>query len=341
MGGRQTTGKRRPPRRLRAFVVAALAALALTVAACGDSDDSGSGGGGSGPEKTSLRVGILTIGDLLPFWVAQEQGYFKQEGLKVKEVEMAGGAAIQPAVASGDLDLGWSNIVSVVLAQSRNLDFKFLGGGAFLGPGHYKNQAIMVRKGSPVTDAKQLEGKTIGVNTLNNINHLSIKAYLDRIGVDPDSVKFLELGTPNTIEALAGDRVDAVAANEPFVTIGLQSGAAEALVYNPFKSFGKEPFLAGFMSTPRWLEENPKTAEAFTRAVAKGVARVKAKPKEANELLVKITTIKPALAEKMTPSLLKPRITKADIEPWIGSAKKYGMTENTFPASDVLWEGAE
>ena len=307
------------------------------LAGCGDSDEPSSGDGG--PEKTSLRVGILTIGDLIPFWAARERGFFREEGLEVEEVEMAGGAAIQPAVVSGDLDLGWSNVVSVVLAKAEDLEFEFFGGGAFLGPGHYENQAIMVEQGSPISEPEQLSGKTIGVNTLNNINHLSIQAYLDEQGVDPSSVEFLELGTPNTIEALAGGRVDAVAANEPFVTIGLETGAAETLVSNPFSPFGKEPFLAGFMSTPQWLEENPKTAAAFSRAVDKGMDWVEQNPEAANRLLVEITGIEPAVATEMTPSLLKPQITEGDIEPWIGAAEEYGMTDTGFPASDVLWEG--
>jgi NitT/TauT family transport system substrate-binding protein len=327
-------------RTLLRAVVAALAAVALVAAGCGG-DDEPSGGGEGGLEKTSLKVGILTIGDLVPFWAAQERGYFKDEGLKVTEQEAAGGAAIQPAVKSGDLDLGWSNIVSVVLAKSQNLDFKFFGGGAFLGPGHYKNQAVMVQKGSEITDPSQLEGKTIGVNTLNNINHLSMLAYLDEIGVDPKSVKFLELGNPNTIEGLEAGRVDAVTANEPFVTISLQTGVAEALIYNPYESFGEEPFLAGFVSTPEWLEENPKTAAAFTRAVDKGIEWVNENPKGAERVLVEHTEIKPELAGQIVPSVPKQQIEAADIEPWIAAAKEHGMTEETFPASELLQEGAK
>ena len=323
--------------RLR-ILVAALAIVALAATGCGGSDEPS--GGKGGPEKSSLKVGILTIGDLVPFWAAQQQGYFKQEGLKVEEQEAAGGAAIQPAVQSGDLDLGWSNVVSVVLAKSHNLDFEFLGGGAFLGPKHYRNQAVLVKKGSPITDPRQLEGKTIGMNTLNNINHLSMEAYLSGIGVDPSKVKFFELGNPNTLEGLEAGRVDAVTANEPFVTIGLQTGAAKALVYNPFEPFGKEPFLAGFVSTPKWLEENPKTAAAFTRAVDKGIDWVNQNPDGAEKLLVQHTEIKPDLAGKIVPSLAKRQITAADIEPWVAAAKKYGMTERTFPASEVLQEGA-
>jgi len=322
-------------------LLAALAIVALAATGCGGSDDDSGGGGENGLEKSSLKVGILTIGDLVPFWAAQQQGFFDQEGLKVEQVEAAGGAAIQPAIQSGDLDLGWSNVVSVVLAKANNLDFKFLGGGAFLGPRHYKNQALLVEKGSPITDPSQLEGKTIGVNTLNNINHLSMQAYLDGIGVDPDSVKFFELGNPNTLEGLEAGRVDAVTANEPFVTIGLQTGVAEALVYNPFEPFGEEPFLAGWISSPKWLEENPKTAAAFTRAVDKGVDWVTENPKEAQKLLVQHTDIKPDLAGQIVPSLPKGQIEATDIEPWIDAAEKYGMTEESFPASEVLQEGAK
>jgi NitT/TauT family transport system substrate-binding protein len=132
--------------------------------------------------------------------------------------------------------------------------------------------------------------------------------------------------------------VDAVAANEPFVTIGLQTGAAETLVSNPFSPFGREPFLAGFMSTPQWLEENPRTAAAFSRAVDRGMDWVERNPEEANQLLVEITGIEPEVAREMTPSLLKPRITAGDIEPWIAAAEEHGMTDTSFPAADVLWE---
>lgn len=326
-------------RTLLRALVAALAVVALAATGCGGDDEPAGGDGGL--EKTSLKVGILTIGDLVPFWAAQEQGYFKDEGLTVEEQEAAGGAAIQPAVKSGDLDLGWSNIVSVVLAKSQNLDFQFFGGGAFLGPGHYKNQAVMAQKGSEITDPSQLEGKTIGVNTLNNINHLSMLAYLDEIGVDPKSVKFLELGNPNTIEGLEAGRVDAVTANEPFVTISLQTGVAEALVYNPYEAFGEEPFLAGFVSTPEWLEENPKTAAAFTRAVDKGIEWANENPKGAERVLVDHTEIKPDLAGKIVPSLAKRQISESDIEPWIAAAREHGMTEQTFPASELLQEGAK
>ena len=95
------------------------------------------------------------------------------------------------------------------------------------------------------------------------------------------------------------------------------------------------------MSTPEWLEENPKTAAAFTRAVDKGIEWVNENPKGAEEVLVAHTEIKPDLAGKIVPSLAKRQISESDIEPWIAAAKEHGMTEETFPESELLQEGAK
>ena len=91
---------RSSPRPSAAALLAVLALLVPALAACGDSDEP-SGEADGGLESTSLRVGILTIGDLIPFWAARERGFFREEGLEVEEVEMAGGAAIQHGTPVG------------------------------------------------------------------------------------------------------------------------------------------------------------------------------------------------------------------------------------------------
>ena len=106
-----------------------LATLVLAVAACGDD-----GGGSSDSAASAAREDVAEGRPdqdrrRLPFWVAEKQGYFKEAGFdSVQGTEMAGGAAIQHAVQSGQLDLGWSNNVSVILAHAQKFDFKFFGG---------------------------------------------------------------------------------------------------------------------------------------------------------------------------------------------------------------------
>jgi NitT/TauT family transport system substrate-binding protein len=326
----------------RAAFAATLALAVAGLAACGGG---GSSGGTSstknGLESTSLKVGILKIGDVLPYWAADEKGFFKKQGLSVKTVEMAGGAAIQPAVQSGQLDLGWSNVVSVVLAKSKGFDFKFFTGGVFLGPGHYQNQTVLVKKDSPITNPAQLVGKTIGFNLLGGINELAVRATLQRAGIDPKKVKMVELGTPQVVPPLVQGRVDAVAANEPQITIGRQNDSVRILMPDPFRTLAKEPFLAGFMSTSKWLDSHPKTAAAFSRAIADAGRWVEDNPDAAHQLLSKHTGIPAAVVDKMVPSIPKPTVTAADIKPWIDGAKQFGLTTKTFPPAEVLWNGAQ
>jgi NitT/TauT family transport system substrate-binding protein len=254
---------------------------------------------------------------------------------------MAGGAAIQPAVQSGQLDLGWSNVVSVVLAKSKGFDFRFFTGGVFLGPGHYQNQVVLVKKDSPITTPAQLVGKTIGFNLLGGINELAVRATLQRDGVDPNKVKMVELGTPLVVPPLVAGRVDAVAANEPQITIGRQKDSVRILMPDPFKTLSKEPFLAGFMSTSKWLNAHPKTAAAFSRAIAQATQWVDQHPDEAHQILSNHTGIPAAVVNKMIPSIPKATVSAADIQPWINGAKQFGLTSKTFPPSEVLWNGAQ
>jgi NitT/TauT family transport system substrate-binding protein len=337
---------RRGRRWVALIAAAVLAVMALGVAACGgdDSSSGGSTGGNSasagGPEKTTLKVGILKIADVYPLWVAQQQGYFKQAGFKnVQVVEMAGGAAIQPAIQSGQLDLGWSNVVSVVLAHARKFDFQFFDGGTYIGPGAERNQVILVKKNSPIHSVKQLAGKRYGVNTLGNIAELSARAYMRENGVDDKKVKLVELGTPLTVPPLVQGRVDAVSANEPAVTIGLATGKVRILAENPYSVFGRNVFLAGWMSTKKFIDDNPRTIQAFTQAIHKAVAWAKQHKEETNRLISQNTGIAPNVADKQVPSITKNTITPGDIQPWIEAAKKYGLMDTTFGPGEVLWQG--
>ena len=82
--------------------------------------------------------------------------------------------------------------------------------------------ALLAPKGG-VTDAKQLEGKTVSVNTLKNLPEVAVRNALEQAGVDPSTVKFVEIPFPDVPAALESKRVDAAFAVEPFV--GASAGA--------------------------------------------------------------------------------------------------------------------
>src|SRR5712692_7952097 len=119
--------------------------------------------------QAKAKLGFMKIVDDAAMFVAVEKGFFKAEGLELETVPMAGGAVIGPAVTSGDLQFGWTNVISLYQGHEGGFDFKLIAGGATNVKGTNESHAIEVLKSSPIIRAKDLEGKTVAVNTLNNI----------------------------------------------------------------------------------------------------------------------------------------------------------------------------
>ena len=79
--------------------------------------------------------------------MAMEKGFFKAEGLELETVPMAGGAVIVQGVTSGDLQFGWTNVISLYQAHVEGFDFKLIAGGATNVRGSNETHAIDRRQG--------------------------------------------------------------------------------------------------------------------------------------------------------------------------------------------------
>src|SRR4051794_39832183 len=154
--------------------LALLVALGFTVlAAAGCGGDDG-GGGGSGKPAT-LKVGVIPIADVAPLYLGIKKGFFKQEKLTIKPQLAEGGAAITPAVVSGNFQIGFSNTISLLIASSKNLPVQIISQGVLGGKTEKDAWAdLLVLKNGPIKSGKDLEGKTIAVNTLKNICEVTI-----------------------------------------------------------------------------------------------------------------------------------------------------------------------
>ena len=109
-------------------------------------------------------MGIIPIVDGAPLYLGQKKGFFSKRGLKLSMTRAQGGAAIVPGVTSGQFQCGFSNMTSLVIAQS--------------------NGGLVVKKGSSITSAKQLKGKKVAVNTLKNINETAVRESVRKAGGD-------------------------------------------------------------------------------------------------------------------------------------------------------------
>jgi NitT/TauT family transport system substrate-binding protein len=256
-------------RGLRCLGAACLILGATALQACGG-DDKGSSGG-NGP--TTLTVQVLPITDVVPIYVGIDKGFFKEENLKIKTQTAQGGAEIIPQVMNGTVQIGYSNTPSLFIAAGKGLPIQLVApadGGISAKQGKTAIDAIMVKKDSPIRKPADLIGKTVAVNTLKNISDVSTSGALDKLGIDPRGVKYLEVPLPDMQGALDAGRVDAVFTVSPFKTLMEGSGNYRTVI-NPEPVLRPRMHNTAYFVSRKWGEENKDVLDGFLRALRKSM----------------------------------------------------------------------
>jgi NitT/TauT family transport system substrate-binding protein len=318
--------------RIAALVVAL--ACALGIAACGDDDDGG-GGGGEASQPATLKVGVIPIADVAPLYLGMNKGFFKEEQLTIKPQLAEGGAAITPAVVSGDFQIGFSNTISLLIAASQNLPVQIISPGVS-GAASEKDawDDLLVPKSGPVKTTKDLEGKTIAVNTLKNICEVTIKASLEKDGVDVDSLKFAEVPFPDMNAALDAGRVDGACVVEPFVS---QGKAGKSKGVNPFyERTAPNLTVATYFTTKQYAEQNADVVDRFVSAMQKSLTYAQSHPDEVREVLLDYTQIPPEAAEAITLPQWRDDLGEPTIELLSELSKKYGLIEEEPDLGELI-----
>jgi len=285
--------------------------------------------------QTKSKLGYMKIVDNAAMFMAMEKGFFKAEGLELETVPMAGGAVIVQGVASGDLQFGWTNVISLYQARAAGFDFKLIAGGASNVKGKNESHAIQVGKDSPIKTAKDLEGKTVAVNTLNNIVHLMAMAWVDKNGGSSTKVKFVEVPFPQMEAALSAGKIDAVSVHEPFATAALQKGGVRMLA-QPWGDVLPKFLIASWFASDKWIAKNRKTAQAFVRAVNRGIDAIHADPDASRAAMVKWAGLKPELAGKIGLPVFEKSISEKDVQATIDLTQKYKLISKPIRARDVI-----
>jgi len=304
--------------------VAVMAACGLLAAGCGgDSEESG---GGGGDKPVMLKIGLIPIADVAPVFLGRKKGFFDEQKIKLDPQFAAGGAAITPAVISGDFDIGFSNTVSLLIAGSKGLPVQIVSQGVLGGPDLNKPWAdVLIPKGSDIKDPKDLEGKTIAANTLNNICEVTINATLEKQGVDVSKLKYTEIPFPDMVGALEKGRVDAACVVEPFVSAGKAAGMKGI---DPFYA-GTAPNLtvAAYFASKQMIESKPELIDRFKTAMAKSLKYSAQNPDAVRAVLPEYTQIPKEAAEKINLPNWQPELTEDTIQKLSELSEKYGLIE--------------
>jgi len=320
----------RLPGRIRVLCLAA--AAALLAAGC-------SGGGGSGAvgnlEKTNLVVAAVPAEDSAGLYIAQQRGYFAQEGLHVQIVPAISSADVINEQEAGKVDITAGAYPSYILADELQRDklklLKVLVAGSTMAP---NVQEIVVPPNSGITKMSQLAGKTITLNALDNIGQLLVASMLQDNAVK-GRVRYDVQSFPDMGKLLAEHKLTAAWLPEPFISMDEEKYGVEPLA-DANQGAAENLPIEGYVVTQSWLNKYPHTAEAFRIAMERAQA-VAATDTDAVQKSMTAFAQVPQLAASVLPAPGYPTDTQAGpLQRVITLMVNLGLTNQGYNAENLI-----
>ncbi len=281
-----------------------------------------------------LRVASAPDEDVLGALWAQDSGIFRRYGLDVHVQPMNSGAAVGAAVVGGAIDVGKSSLVSLITAHSKGVPFVLIAPA-----GVYNSKApivgMLVKKGSPIRTARDLNGKTLSVPSLNDQYSIAIKAWMDQHGGDWGSVKFLELPNSAVPQALDDGRIDAASIANPILSEALDSGKVQ-MIGRTFDAIGPTFIQACYFVTADFASKNRDIVQRFSKAIAESGAYCNSHQGATVQLLSDFTKVSPQTIAHMTRTTIGTTLDPRLVQPVIDSAAKYKAIASAFDAHDMI-----
>lgn len=277
----------------KALVGAFAAALTLSACGAGGAGASLSGGDGSGATAVggtnleTVTVGLIPVAEFFPVYIAQDNGFFKEQGLDVKVQVMSNAASIVPSILNGQLTFGTTATPPFLVAVDKGIPITAVANSANTPASAGDDTgAFVVKSGGSIHSVTDLEGKTVAVNALGSLPHVAATSLIKERGGDPSKVKFVVMPFPDMLGALEQGRVDAALLVEPFMTQALATKQFEAIaplyadVYPP----GTTHTL--IFASKEFAQQNPKIVASFRTALIRANKLVTSNPQVLRDALV-------------------------------------------------------
>jgi putative hydroxymethylpyrimidine transport system substrate-binding protein len=214
-----------------------------------------------------------------PIIIAQELGYFKQQGLKVNIVAPADPSDPPKLVAAGKAD--------IAIGYQPELYLQVQGGLPLVRIGTLINtplRAVVVLKSSSIHSLSDFKGATIGYS-MSGVGTAILNTMLANHGVDPKSVNYVDVHY-NLVQALLSKRVDAISGiGRNFEVPEMEQTSHEVRTFYP-EDNGVPTFDALIFLANRNNVNDPKLLK-FLTAINQALDYMQSHPLKSWQLLIK------------------------------------------------------
>ncbi|HVE49624.1 MAG TPA: ABC transporter substrate-binding protein [Casimicrobiaceae bacterium] len=235
----------------------------------------------------------------MPFAVAMEKGYFKDEGINVTGIiTSAGGGTTLRNMLAGNAPYGEVNPVVVVSAVLQGADLRIISDNVST----VAEFVWAVKPDSPIKSVKDFKGKRIGYTNPRSTSQALANLLLRSAGLKPDDVELMKTGGfGEGIAALDKGLVDVVPIPEPLWSKFKDKYRAVVVASEALPPLGN---VVG-VTTVEGAAKNGKFISAVIRARRKAVQFMKSNPDEAADIIAKAFTLERDVARSAVRNLTR------------------------------------
>ena len=296
----------------------------------------------SKPEPVKLKVLVLPYMGYAPFFIAQEEGYFAEQGLEIEFVKMSGGSSkVIPALIQGELDVSAGTVnIGVLNALIRGGALKIVADMAHIASSGCPARSLFVRRDlfetGELVQPAQLQGRRIAVNP-KSIDGYYVEKILHMADLTFEDVSVKYVPSAVLLEGFETGTLDVVFTAEPWVTRMLKTG--QAVLWNPARDIIPNFQYAVVLYGPTLFEEKPDIGRRFMIAYLKAARQYNQGKTERNvDILAKHTGLESRLLQEVCWSSIRDDGSMnadsiLDFQQW---ALEKGLLDKIVPAKQFL-----
>jgi NitT/TauT family transport system substrate-binding protein len=251
---------------------------------------------GSGPAAVAqdkVKVGVFPTASSLPYFVAIERGFFKEQNIEPETIRLIGGPPNIAAMISNQIEAA----IVLVTIEAMNANLKKPGVAMYIGVHSqnktYQMEQFVVRKGYSAESLKDLKGARI-MSAPGPANVVAAKAVLAKVGLKEGDYTIDQLDMSQHVNVMTAGTFDAGYTLEPQASTMRKLGVARTLEAGVITKYilGNEngnAFAAGCALTSDFIKARPDVARRFAAVWKKGIDFVNENPQEARKYLAKNT----------------------------------------------------
>jgi NitT/TauT family transport system substrate-binding protein len=230
-------------------------------------------------QKITFTLNWVAGGDHAPYFYAQKMGWYKQAGLDVDFETGRGSAASAQKVGAGHSQLGLSDMAGVLLFRGKGVDAVGVMNVYANSP-----QGLYWLRSSGIQSAKDLAGKKIG-NPAGDGARTMWPALARTIGIDPNSVTWVNIDANSKLSALKSKTVDATTSFFNLHHVFARE-LGNDMGFLAWKDAGVNPYGNSIIANGAWLKANHDKADKFVKITQKAFAECAKTPDPCVKALV-------------------------------------------------------